>query len=72
MLFEHGGKRVKALLSRAEDGAGAPGTVLDDALLIACGTGAVRILRAQREGKQAQDTVEFVRGYPLAVGEVIA
>ena len=46
--FEHGGKRVKALLSRVEDGVGAPGTVLDDALLIACGTGAVRLLRAQR------------------------
>ena len=70
--FEHGGKRVKALLSRVEDGVGAPGTVLDDALLIACGTGAVRLLRAQREGKQAQDTVEFARGYRLAVGEVIA
>jgi len=60
--------RVKALLSRAEDGEGAPGQVLDDALLIACGSGAVRLLRAQREGKSAQDGDEFVRGYPLHPG----
>jgi methionyl-tRNA formyltransferase len=70
--FEHAGKRVKALLSRAENGSGAPGTILDDALLIACGTGAVRLLRAQREGKAAQDAADFTRGYPLPLGEVLA
>ena len=70
--FEHGGKRVKALLSRLEDGAGAPGAVLDDGLLIACGTGAVRLLRAQREGKAAQGAADFVRGYPLRPGDQVA
>lgn len=60
--------RVKALLSRAEEGVGAPGEVLDEALLIACGSGAVRLLKAQREGKSAQDASDFVRGFPLAVG----
>ncbi len=64
--------RVKALLSRVEDASGAPGTVLDDALLIACGEGAIRLLRAQREGKSAQDAGEFVRGFPLAAGTVLA
>jgi methionyl-tRNA formyltransferase len=63
---ERGPVRVKALLSRAEEGEGAPGEVLDDRLLIACGDGAVRILRAQREGRGAQDTDEFVRGFRLA------
>jgi methionyl-tRNA formyltransferase len=62
------GKRVKALLSRAEDGAGDPGATLDDALLIACGEGAVRLLAAQREGKSAQDAQTFLRGYPIAAG----
>lgn len=70
--FEHGGKRIKALLSRVEDAAGAPGAVLDDGLLIACGTGAVRLLRAQREGKAAQDAADFVRGYPLRPGDQVA
>ncbi|MEM9139224.1 MAG: methionyl-tRNA formyltransferase, partial [Pseudomonadota bacterium] len=48
---EIGGARVKLLLSRLADGAGPPGTVLDDALTVACGEGAVQILRLQRAGK---------------------
>jgi methionyl-tRNA formyltransferase len=73
--FEHrGGEtplRIKALLSRVEDGAGAPGEVLDDRLLIACGDGAVRILRAQREGRSAQSAPDFLRGFPLAAGAML-
>ena len=65
---ERGPVRVKALLSRVERAQGAPGDVLDDALLIACGSGAVRILRAQREGRGAQDAAQFLRGFPVAAG----
>jgi methionyl-tRNA formyltransferase len=65
---ERGPVRVKALLSRAEDGEGQPGEALDDRLLIACGRGAVRILRAQREGRGAQDAADFLRGFPLKAG----
>jgi methionyl-tRNA formyltransferase len=54
--------RVKALLSRLGLGRGAPGDALDDQLLIACGEGAVRLLRLQREGKTAQNADEFIRG----------
>lgn len=64
--------RVKALLSRVEDASGPPGAVLDDDLLIACGEGTIRLLRAQREGKSAQDAGEFTRGFPLAFGTVLA
>ena len=60
--------RVKALLSRPEVGAGAPGEVLDDGLLVACGEGAVRLLRLQREGRGAQDAMELLRGLPLPPG----
>jgi methionyl-tRNA formyltransferase len=66
---ERGPTRVKALLSCVEEREGAPGSVLDERLLIACGEGAVRLLKAQREGRTAQDLDEFVRGFPLAVGE---
>ncbi|MBO9560197.1 MAG: methionyl-tRNA formyltransferase [Caulobacter sp.] len=69
---DKGPVRVKALLSRVENAEGAPGAVLDDALLIACGDGAVRLLKAQREGKGAQDAEVFVRGFPLATGTVLA
>ena len=66
---ERGPVRVKALLSMAEDGEGEPGEVLDDRLLIACGRGAVRILKAQREGRAAQDVADFLRGFPVARGQ---
>ena len=62
---ERGPVRIKALLSRVEDGDGAPGEVLDDRLLIACGSGAVRILTAQREGRGAQSLDDFVRGFRI-------
>jgi len=69
---DKGPVRVKALLSRVEEGSGMPGQTLDDSLLIACGTGALRLLRAQREGKSAQDAADFLRGFPLAAGTVLA
>ncbi len=69
---ERGAVRIKALLSRAEPGAGPTGTVLDDNLLVACGEGAVRILVAQREGRVAQDVGQFLRGFPLGVGAILS
>jgi methionyl-tRNA formyltransferase len=66
--FKHEGARVKALLSRTGLGSGPPGEALDDALLIACGEGAVRLLKVQREGKQPMDADAFLRGNPTPVG----
>jgi methionyl-tRNA formyltransferase len=65
---DRGPVRVKALLSTVEEGEGGPGEVLDDRLLIACGEGAVRLLRVQREGRGAQDAEAFLRGSPVAAG----
>ena len=36
--------------------------LLDDQLTIACGEGAVRLLRVQRAGKKPMDAAEFLRG----------
>jgi methionyl-tRNA formyltransferase len=58
------GERLKLLRSRLAPGSGAPGTVLNG-LTIACGTGAVQITLAQREGKKPQDPTEFLRGFTL-------
>ena len=68
---ERGPVRVKALLSRLEDAEGAPGTVLDEALLVACGEGAVRLLRVQREGRGPQDAATFLRGLAVPPGAVL-
>jgi methionyl-tRNA formyltransferase len=60
--------RVKVLRTTKGEGAGAPGTVLDDKLTVACGAGAVRILELQRAGRQAMKAEEFLRGTPVAAG----
>jgi methionyl-tRNA formyltransferase len=59
---EIGGERVKLLLAQPEDGSGSPGEVLDDGLLVACGTGALRLLTLQRAGKGPMDAATFLRG----------
>ncbi len=58
--------RVKALLSRVSSGEGPPGRLLDDRLRVACGSGAVRLLSVQREGRGVQDVDAFLRGTPLS------
>ncbi|WP_273522396.1 methionyl-tRNA formyltransferase, partial [Rhodosalinus sediminis] len=65
---EVAGQRVKLLGSRVAAGAGAPGEVLDDAFTVACGTGAVQVTRAQREGRAPQDAAAFLRGLALPPG----
>ncbi len=65
---EIGGARVKLLGARRAEGSGAPGEVLDDALTVACGAGAVALTRLQRAGKGAQEAPDFLRGWPVARG----
>jgi methionyl-tRNA formyltransferase len=71
---DRGPVRIKALLSAVEPGEaeGAFGEALDDAMMIACKGGAVRILRAQREGRAAQTAEDFLRGFPLPRGARLA
>jgi len=66
--FELQGSRIKVLGSRLVDGEGTAGTVLDDALHVACGSGSVALTRLQKAGKGAQDVDVFQRGMQIAVG----
>jgi methionyl-tRNA formyltransferase len=68
MSLEGAIQRVKVLRCQIAVGSGAPGTVLDDCLTIACAQGAVRILELQRAGKQPMQADEFLRGIPLKAG----
>jgi methionyl-tRNA formyltransferase len=70
--FELDGVRVKALRSTRGEGAGAPGTALDDKLTIACGDGAVRLVQVQRAGKQPMGVEEFLRGTRVDAGTRVA
>lgn len=65
-------QRVKLLRSELADGKGTPGELLDDAMTVACGAGAVRLVMLQRAGKGAMKAEEFLRGADLKIGDVIA
>jgi len=68
--FGKGPERLKILRAERIAGSGKPGTVLDERLEIACGTGALRLLDVQRAGSKPMGVDEFVRGSPLPVGSV--
>jgi methionyl-tRNA formyltransferase len=65
---EIGGARVKVLNSRLGLGEGAPGEALDDDLLIACGSGAVRLMTVQREGRAPLAAQAYLRGAAVPAG----
>lgn len=70
---DDGPVRIKVLMSRvAPDGSGAAGQVLDGSLRVACGEGALQLVRVQRAGKAAQTPDEMLRGFPLPPGRVLA
>jgi methionyl-tRNA formyltransferase len=70
--FELDGARMKVLMSRLGAGAGSPGETLDDGLLVACGEGAVRLLKVQREGRGPMEAEAFLRGQPVPAGARLA
>ena len=67
-FLEHGGERIKVLRADIEDGRGAPGEVLDDRLLIACGEDAIRPFRVKRAGRGEMGVEDLLRGFPIAAG----
>lgn len=71
--FHHRGEAIRVLEAvpepRVEDAA--PGTVLDEGPRIACGEGALRLLRLQRPGRGAMEASAFLRGYALPVGTTL-
>jgi methionyl-tRNA formyltransferase len=70
--FEHANTgRIKVLRSTKGSGSGEPGRVLDDALTVACGDGAVRLLELQRAGRQPMRAEDFLRGTPIPPGAML-
>ncbi len=62
------GQPLKILAATVEDGSGPPGTVLDDALLVAAGRGALRLTEVQAPGRAALDAAAFLRGRRIPPG----
>lgn len=55
-------ERVKILRSEVVRGSGAPGSLLDDQLTVACRDGALRLVQLQRSGGKPMLANEFLRG----------
>jgi methionyl-tRNA formyltransferase len=63
------GRRLKIVKAEPAPGSGEPGMVLDDGLIIACGSGALKLVRLQREGKGAMAAQAFLHGFALVTGD---
>ena len=63
-----GAEPLKVLDAELAAGQGEPGTVLDDALTVACGEDALRITRLQRAGRAPVAAADFLRGFAVAIG----
>jgi methionyl-tRNA formyltransferase len=64
-------ERLRILFAELADGHGPPGTILDDRLTVACGDGALHLVRLQRAGKSAMTADELLRGFGLPRGAVL-
>ena len=69
--FQLNGERVKALQSELAEGEAPAGTALDDTLTIACGKGAIRLLKVQKAGKGPQPAEVFLLGTKVPAGTVL-
>ncbi len=66
--FEYEGERYRVLAAQVTGGNGAMGVILDDALTIACATGAILPTIIQRAGKPAMPVADYLRGKSIPAG----
>ncbi|NLX25688.1 MAG: methionyl-tRNA formyltransferase [Lentisphaerae bacterium] len=65
------GSALKVWAAHLENEAGAPGELLDDALLVATGEGALRLTEVQPVGKGRMTAAAFLNGRPLIAGQML-
>jgi methionyl-tRNA formyltransferase len=70
-FFELNGERIKVLAAEPVAGRGMAGTTLDDAGTVACGDGALKLLRLQRPSKSAVSIADFLHGFALPRGTAL-
>jgi methionyl-tRNA formyltransferase len=61
-------ERIKIFRAEVVEGGGAPGALIDPAMVVACGAKAIRVISAQRAGRNAMGGAELMRGAKLGVG----
>jgi methionyl-tRNA formyltransferase len=62
------GERLKMLCAMPITDRGAPGEVITDDLTVACGDGALKLLKVQRAGKGVMEARELLKGFALPPG----
>jgi methionyl-tRNA formyltransferase len=67
-----GAEVLKVLRAEPAAASGVPGTVLDTGLLVACGRGALRLLRVQRPGRAPMEAEALLRGFAIPPGTRLA
>jgi methionyl-tRNA formyltransferase len=65
---EANGERLKILFAEPVAGRGTAGEVIADDLTIACGEGALRLLKVQRAGGKAMAASDLLKGFALPKG----
>jgi methionyl-tRNA formyltransferase len=71
-FFEYQGERYRVLAADIVDIDGTSGTTIDDELVIACATNAIRPTIIQRAGKPAMPLADFLRGNRIPAGTVLS
>jgi methionyl-tRNA formyltransferase len=62
------GERLKVLYAMPVNDRGEAGEVITDDLTVACGEGALKLLKIQRAGKDVMEARELLKGFPLPPG----
>jgi len=62
------GERLKILYAMPVKDRGQPGEVVTHDLIVACGEGALKLMKVQRAGKGVMEARELLKGFPLPAG----
>ena len=62
------GERLKILYAMPVKDRGQPGEVVTHDLIVACGEGALKLMKLQRAGKGVMEARELLKGFPLPAG----
>jgi len=62
------GERLKILYAKPVTDRGEPGEIITDDLTVACGEGALKLLKVQRAGKGVMEARELLKGFALPPG----
>lgn len=70
-FFEYQSNRYRILEAQVSETTGQAGTILDDQLLIGCGTGSIQPEVIQKAGKPAMDLKSFLNGTKIPAGTIL-